>query len=80
LAANGSSAAVPTNVGTTNIMSAEMLGPPPRVGKAHLAVDEVSEDSMDIGSAGNVQSEESTPKEARRSDGSRRGGGFGSMK
>ena len=51
----------------------------PKVGKAHIAVDD---DSMEVGSTGNVQSEENTRdgKEARRSDGSRRGGGFGSTK
>lgn len=60
--------AVDPNVsGTTSLMSAELSGPAPKVGvgKAHLADDD---DQLDA------------PKEARRSDGSRRGGGFGSSK
>jgi len=56
----------PNITGTTNIMSAELAGPAPKVGKAHLANDD--DDSLDA------------PKEVRRSDGSRRGGGFGSSK
>jgi hypothetical protein len=63
--------------GTTNLMSARLSGPAPRVGKAHLAVDEL-ESSDDIESASTNESD--APKEARRSDGSRRGGGFGSSK
>jgi len=57
----------PNVTGTTNIMSAELAGPAPKVGvgKAHLTDDD---DSLDA------------PKEVRRSDGSRRGGGFGSSK
>lgn len=56
--------------GTTSLMSAEISGPAPRVGKAHLAIDEADY-------ADSTSSDESAPKEARRSDGSRRGGGFG---
>jgi len=71
------SATVPNAVGTTNLMSAELAGPAPRVGKAHLAIDEgaAPDDSFDT----SVNSDESSraPKEARRSDGSHRGGSFG---
>jgi hypothetical protein len=63
--------------GTTNLMSARLSGPAPKVGKAHLAVDELeSSDDIESGST----SESDAPKAARRSDGSRRGGGFGSSK
>jgi hypothetical protein len=61
--------------GTTSLMSAEISGPAPRVGKSHLAIDEADSD-VDA----TTTSDESAPKEARRSDGSRRGGGFGSSK
>jgi hypothetical protein len=61
---------------TTNLMFAQIPGPAPKVGKAHLAVD-AEQDAQDATS----QSDEQAPKmEARRSDGSRRGGGFGSSK
>ena len=67
------SATLPANaenvIGTTNLMSAQIPGPAPKVGKAHLAVDDESATDSDS---------ELLPKEARRSDGSRRGGGFGS--
>ena len=66
-------ATVPNTVGTTNLMSAELAasaGPAPRVGKAHLAIDE--SDAFD-----STESDESAPKEARRSDGSHRSGSFG---
>jgi len=58
--------------GTTSLMSAEISGPAPRVGKSHLAIDEADSD-IDA----TTTSDEGAPKEARRSDGSRRGGGFG---
>ena len=61
---------VPNAVGTTNLMSAELNGPAPRVGKAHLAIDE--NDALD-----STDSDENAPKEARRSDGSHRSGSFG---
>jgi hypothetical protein len=60
--------------GTTSLMSAEISGPAPRVGKSHLAVDEADSD-VDVDAA--TSSDDSAPKEARRSDGSRRSGGFG---
>lgn len=64
--------AVASNVtGTTNLMSAELPGPAPRVGKAHLAIDEAAFDTD------TTSVDESAPKEARRSDGSHRGGSFG---
>lgn len=58
--------------GTTSLMSAEISGPAPKVGKSHLAIDEADSD-IDA----TTTSDEGAPKEARRSDGSRRGGGFG---
>lgn len=58
--------------GTTSLMSAEISGPAPRVGKSHLAIDEADSDTD-----ATTTSDEGAPKEARRSDGSRRGGGFG---
>lgn len=61
--------------GTTSLMSAHLDGPAPRVGKAHLAVD----DEIEAASSA-TDLDESAPKDARRSDGSRRGGGFGSTK
>lgn len=60
--------------GTTRLLSAQLPGPAPRVGKAQLAVGD------DIEAAATNTSDENTPKEARRSDGSRRGGGFGASK
>lgn len=65
--------------GTTNLMSARLAGPTPKVGKAHLAVDELDVQG-DIESGSTNGGESDAPKEARRSDGSRRGGGFGSSK
>jgi hypothetical protein len=71
--------------GTTSLMSAEIPGPAPKVGKAHLAVDEADSDAVDATSDVNDAPSHapspshalSQPKEARPSDGSRRGGGFG---
>jgi hypothetical protein len=65
-AQNSASQVDPNLSGTTNLMSAELAGPAPKVGvgTAHLTND----DQLDA------------PKEVRRSDGSRRGGGFGSSK
>jgi hypothetical protein len=79
LTAANATAPVPDTVGVTNLMSAELAGPAPKVGKAHLAVDD---SDMEVGATGNVLSEESTREEktARRSDGSHRSGGFGSSK
>jgi hypothetical protein len=56
--------------GTTSLMSAQIPTTAPKVGKAHLAV----EDELVTPSAGG---DSDAPKEARRSDCSRRGGGFG---
>lgn len=58
--------------GMTNLMSAQIPGPAPKVGKSHLAIDE----ELEVG-APDTSSDLNAPKEARRSDGSRRGGGFG---
>ncbi|MDB5220100.1 MAG: hypothetical protein JWO86_8027 [Myxococcaceae bacterium] len=60
--------------GTTNLMSAEIPGPAPKVGKAHLAIDEADSDAVDATPDANDLTQ---PKDARPSDGSRRGGGFG---
>ena len=62
--------------GTTNLMSAQLAGPAPKVGKAHLAGDDFAQPA-DVALGG---SELDAPKEARRSDGSHRSGGFGSSK
>jgi hypothetical protein len=66
------SAAAPSASGTTSLMSAQIAGPAPKVGKAHLAVDEA--DAIE------AASNDDAPKATRRSDGSRRGGGFGTTK
>lgn len=58
---------------TTQLMSAQLPAPTPKVGKSHLAVD-------DLVDATDVSDELSLPKEARRSDGTRRGGHFGTTK
>ena len=68
----------PNVTGTTSIMSAQMAGPAPKVGKAHLAVDDEIEAAA--ASPGVTDDTTEAPKTARRSDGSRRGGGFGSTK
>lgn len=63
--------------GTTQLMSAQLSGPAPRVGKSHLAVDAV--DDTDA----TVSDQLGAPKEARKSnasDGTRRGGHFGTTK
>ena len=67
--------------GTTNLMSAQLAGPAPRVGKAHLAGDQLAQpgDIESVSTSGSG-SELEAPKEARRSDGSHRSGGFGSSK
>jgi hypothetical protein len=72
-------AVAPETPSTTQLMFAELPGPAPKVGKAHLVLgddldgastSEPTTDSDELGS----------PKEARRSDGSRRGGHFGTTK
>ncbi|GAC1530518.1 MAG: hypothetical protein NVS3B10_26550 [Polyangiales bacterium] len=76
-AQTASADALASNVaGTTNLMSAELAGPAPRVGKAHSTMADdgaLSDEPFDTTGA----HDESAPKEARRSDGSHRGGGFG---
>jgi hypothetical protein len=62
--------------GTTNLMSAQLAGPAPKVGKAHLAGDDLDIESGSTSNGGELDA----PKEARRSDGSHRSGGFGSSK
>ena len=59
---------IPDAVAITELMSAQLPGPAPKVGKTHLAPttdDDTTEDA---------------PKEVRRNDGSRRSGGFGTTK
>lgn len=74
-------ASIPNVAGTTNLMSAELAGPAPRVGKAHSTlqglqgVDE--SDAFDANANANANDDQSAPKEARRSDGSHRSGSFG---
>ena len=68
-------ASIPNVAGTTNLMSAELAGPAPRVGKAHSTLQGI-DDAESIDANAN-DSDESAPKEARRSDGSHRGGSFG---
>ncbi len=70
-------AAVSNATGTTQLMSAQLAGPAPKVGKSHLAVDP-EDDSA--GSAGPAADALGAPKEARRSDRTRPGGHFGSSK
>lgn len=65
------SASAANVAGTTSLMSAELAAPAPRVGKSHLAVDAADFDTD------TTNADESAPKEARRSDGSHRGGSFG---
>ncbi len=67
-------AIVSNAVDTTNLMSAELAAPAPKVGKAHLAIDEA-----DIDATTQLGLDESAPKEARRSDGSHRSGSFGTF-
>lgn len=74
------SATVANVAGTTNLMSAELAGPAPRVGKAHSTLQRIDEADFDLDTttlAASASADESAPKEARRSDGSHRGGGFG---
>ena len=69
-------AALDGRTATTQLMSAQLAGPAPRVGRAHLAVEqgETGDTATDLADELNA------PKEARRSDGSRRSGGFGTSK
>lgn len=62
-------AAVDDRTATTELMSARIEGPAPKVGKSHAAT--TSTDDAD---------ELSAPKDARPSDGSHRAGNFGSAK
>jgi hypothetical protein len=73
--------------GTTQLMFAEVprpASPAPKVGKAHLVLGEdldARDATSTSTSAAGVDSDElRAPKEARRSDGSRRGGHFGATK
>lgn len=63
---------------TTQLMSAQVAGPAPKVGKSHVALEGLGADETD--SASDTADELGAPKDARRSDGSRRGGHFGTSK
>jgi hypothetical protein len=71
-ASSTSSASIANVAGTTSLMSAELPAPAPKVGKSHLVVDGAADFDVD-----SMNSDESAPKEARRSDGSHRSGSFG---
>jgi hypothetical protein len=60
-------------VAITQLMSAQLPGPAPKVGKTHLAP--ATDDDVETESA-----TEDAPKDVRRDDGSRRSGGFGTTK
>jgi hypothetical protein len=72
----------PETPSTTQLMFAELgspARPAPKVGKAHLVLGE----DLDGASASEPSTDSDelrSPKEARRSDGSRRGGHFGTTK
>jgi len=65
--------ALDERVATTELMSAQLAGPAPKVGKSHLAVDDESDDTA-------TSDELGAPKDGRPSDGSRCSGHFGTMK
>lgn len=99
-AKSASTATVSDAVAITQLMSAQLPGPTPKVGKPHLAGDDDSTDirlglgvesSSESGSSesgsmardaidSSASDGESAPKAVRRSDGSRRHGGFGTTK
>ncbi len=62
-------AALDGRTATTELMSAQVEGPAPKVGKSHA-----------VGSAADEADELTAPKDARPSDGSHRAGNFGSAK
>ena len=67
-------AVLDARVATTELMSAQLAGPAPRVGKIHRIVDEES------GPAAASSDELGGPKDVRPSDGSHRSGRFGTTK
>lgn len=83
-AKSASTAPVSDSVAITQLMSAQLPGPAPKVGKPHLAGDDDSTLGVESGSTDAIDSSasdgESAPKAVRRSDGSRRHGGFGTTK
>lgn len=67
-------AALDERVATTELMSARLAAPAPKVGKSHLVVDE------ETPSVAPRSNELGAPKDGRPSDGSRCSGHFGSTK
>ncbi|CAN5705671.1 hypothetical protein BH11MYX4_BH11MYX4_56860 [soil metagenome] len=63
-------AALDERVATTELMSAQLAGPAPKVGKTHRVADDESGESDELGA----------PKDGRPSDGSHRSGHFGTRK
>jgi hypothetical protein len=73
------SAPVSDAVAFTELMSAQLPAPSPRVGKRQI----VSDDELEGGGAAAAQEDVDAipgPKTGRRDDGSRRSGGFGTTK
>ncbi len=70
-----SDAALDGRVATTELMSAQLAAPAPKVGKSHLVVDD--EEAASVAPRSN---ELGAPKDGRPSDGSRCSGHFGSTK
>lgn len=69
-------AALDERTATTQLMSAQLAGPAPKVGRAHLTVEQDEAGDPATGLAERL----GAPKEARRSDGSRARGHFGTSK
>ena len=67
-------AALDERVATTELMSAQLAGPAPKVGKTHRVADDES------GEAATTSDELGAPKDGRPSDGSHRSGHFGTRK
>jgi hypothetical protein len=75
--------AAPAVSATTQLMFADLASPAhpaPKVGKAHLVLGEDVESRDATGEPSLDADDLGAPKEARRSDGSRRGGHFGTTK
>ena len=64
---------------TTQLMSAQVAGPAPKVGRSHLTAPEPDADDADD-AVNDPTDQLGATKGARRSDGSRRGGHFGTSK
>lgn len=66
--------------GTTQLRSAQLPAPPPKVGKSHLAMDVDPGAHADATDGSDALKLGAPGKEGRRSDGTRRGGHFGTTK